>query len=40
MGWDGTFNGNPLPSTDYWFKLIYTKDNVTKEFSSHFALKR
>lgn len=40
MGWDGTFNGNPSPSTDYWFKLIYTKDNVTKEFSSHFALKR
>ena len=40
IGWDGTFNGNPSPSTDYWFKLIYTKDNVTKEFSSHFALKR
>ncbi len=40
LGWDGTFNGNQLPATDYWFKLIYTKDNVTKEFSSHFALKR
>ncbi|WP_329805374.1 T9SS type B sorting domain-containing protein [Flavobacterium facile] len=40
IGWDGTFSGNPSPSTDYWFKLIYTKDNVTKEFSSHFALKR
>lgn len=40
IGWDGTFNGNQLPATDYWFKLIYTKDNITKEFSSHFALKR
>jgi len=40
LGWDGTFNGNQVPATDYWFKLIYTKDNITKEFSSHFALKR
>lgn len=39
-GWDGTFNGELLPSTDYWFKLIYTKDNVTKEFKNHFSLKR
>lgn len=39
-GWDGTFNGNQLPSSDYWFKLIYTKDNVTKEFKNHFSLKR
>ncbi|VXB11586.1 conserved exported hypothetical protein [Flavobacterium sp. 9AF] len=39
-GWDGTFNGKPLPSSDYWFKLIYTKDNITKEFKSHFTLKR
>ncbi|UOK42752.1 MULTISPECIES: T9SS type B sorting domain-containing protein [Flavobacterium] len=39
-GWDGTYNGNTLPSDDYWFKLIYTKDNVTKEFRGHFAMKR
>ncbi len=39
-GWDGTFNGELLPSTDYWFKLIYTNDNVTKEFKNHFSLKR
>jgi gliding motility-associated-like protein len=39
-GWNGTYNGNLLPSDDYWFKLIYMKDGVTKEFRSHFALKR
>ncbi|HSD15188.1 MAG TPA: T9SS type B sorting domain-containing protein [Flavobacterium sp.] len=39
-GWDGTYNGKALPSDDYWFKLIYTKDNVTKEFRGHFAMKR
>ena len=22
-GWDGTFNGKPLPATDYWFTVIY-----------------
>lgn len=39
-GWDGTFNGTPLPSTDYWFTVEYTIDNVKKEFKGHFSLKR
>jgi len=39
-GWDGTFNGYPLPSTDYWFKVLYTEDGIAQEFRSHFALKR
>jgi gliding motility-associated-like protein len=39
-GWDGTYNGNPLPSTDYWFKVEYTENNTRKEFKSHFSLKR
>ena len=40
-GWDGTFNGYPLPSTDYWFKLLYTdREGAEKEFKAHFALKR
>lgn len=39
-GWDGTFNGITLPSTDYWFKVEYTENNQRKEFKSHFSLKR
>jgi gliding motility-associated-like protein len=36
-GWDGTFNGNPLPSSDYWFKATLSDGTV---FTSHFTLKR
>jgi gliding motility-associated-like protein len=39
-GWDGTYNGNSMPSTDYWFKIEYTENNTRKEFKSHFSLKR
>ena len=39
-GWDGTFNGRMLPSDDYWFKVEYQENNETKEFRSHFSLKR
>jgi gliding motility-associated-like protein len=39
-GWDGTYNGNPLPSSDYWFRIEYTEDNIQKEFRGHFTLKR
>lgn len=39
-GWNGNFNNSPLPSTDYWFTIEYTKDNVTKEFKGHFSLIR
>ena len=39
-GWDGTYNGNPMPSTDYWFKVEYTENGQRKEFKSHFSLKR
>jgi len=39
-GWDGTYNGNLVPSTDYWFKIEYKENGVTKEFKSHFTLKR
>ena len=37
QGWDGTFNGVPLPSTDYWFLMEQPNGKVV---SSHFALKR
>lgn len=39
-GWDGTFNGQKLPATDYWFIVTYEKDGIQKVFKSHFSLKR
>ena len=39
-GWDGTMNNHMLPATDYWFKILYIDKGVSKEFRSHFALKR
>ena len=43
IGWDGTYNGNQMPATDYWFKIIYVEGKTTptqKEFRAHFSLKR
>ncbi len=40
LGWDGTYNGRLLPSTDYWFTIDYTENGETKTFKAHFALKR
>ncbi|MFT3795521.1 choice-of-anchor L domain-containing protein [Flavobacterium sp.] len=39
-GWDGTFNGQAMPSTDYWFVVNYEEDGIEKEFKAHFAMKR
>ena len=41
-GWDGTYNGRPMPSTDYWFTIEYQIPalNVTRRFRAHFSLKR
>ena len=36
-GWDGTYNGNLLPSSDYWF-LVTLEDG--RQLSGHFTLKR
>ncbi|NNL00701.1 MAG: T9SS type B sorting domain-containing protein, partial [Eudoraea sp.] len=36
-GWDGTFNGQPLPASSYWFKA---RDNLNNEIQGFFALKR
>ena len=36
-GWDGTLNGNPMPATDYWFR-VYLEDG--REFKGHFSLVR
>ncbi|PRP65893.1 T9SS type B sorting domain-containing protein [Nonlabens agnitus] len=37
QGWDGMFNGEPLPSSDYWFEY-QTSDGSS--FKGHFSLKR
>ena len=36
-GWNGTFNNELLPSTDYWFTIELTNGKTIK---GHFALKR
>ena len=36
-GWDGTFNGKPLPQSDYWFSV---KLQDGREYKNHFTLKR
>ncbi len=43
IGWDGTFNGVPMPSDGYWFTVEFNdinKDNTRKVFKAHFTLKR
>ena len=44
-GWDGTYNGNPLPTSDYWFTVEYrepgtSQETAKKQFRAHFTLKR
>ncbi len=37
IGWDGTYNGNPMPPQDYWYSIVlFSGQNVT----GHFTLKR
>lgn len=47
QGWDGTFNGKPLPATDYWFTVEYLQEpeKVNEmprkiQHKGHFSLKR
>ncbi|AUC80470.1 hypothetical protein CW736_03665 [Nonlabens sp. MB-3u-79] len=40
MGWDGTYNGQPLASSDYWFQVDYEENRTPKSFGGHFTLKR
>lgn len=37
LGWDGTLNGQPLPTSDYWFVATLVDGRT---FSGHFTLKR
>lgn len=36
-GWDGLYDGIPLPSTDYWFTITFDTGRIVK---GHFSLKR
>jgi len=36
-GWDGKFNGQNMPSSDYWFVLNLENGRTV---SGHFSLKR
>lgn len=36
-GWNGTFNGQNLPATDYWFTFTLPNENIVR---GHFTLKR
>ncbi|MFD2101134.1 T9SS type B sorting domain-containing protein [Flagellimonas iocasae] len=37
LGWDGNFQGRPLPAGNYWFRAV---DDSNREIKGHFALKR
>ena len=41
-GWNGTYNGEPMPTSDYWFTVEYNEPSTgqRKEFKAHFTLKR
>jgi len=41
-GWDGTYNGTLLPSSDYWFTLNYIDPTTANPevLRAHFSLKR
>ena len=41
-GWDGTYNGNPMPTSDYWFTVEYREPTTDekKTIRAHFTLKR
>ena len=42
QGWNGFFNGRPMPSDTYWFKVEYKEpaDESLQEYKSYFLLKR
>ncbi len=37
-GWDGIYNGHPMPATDYWY--LITVEEIRQQFNGHFTLKR
>ena len=39
-GWDGTHNGQKMPSNDYWFLAEVQQNGEAFEVKGHFTLKR
>lgn len=39
-GWDGRYNGYPMPANDYWFVANVKKDGAEFQIRGHFALRR
>ena len=37
-GWDGTYNGHDMPSTDYWYMI--SVHEIDKVYVGHFTLYR
>ncbi|WBX72608.1 T9SS type B sorting domain-containing protein [Tenacibaculum pacificus] len=41
QGWDGTYDGNPLPAGDYWYTIYYNElSGEEKKLMGHFTLYR
>lgn len=42
IGWDGTYRGKLMPTSDYWFTITYINpiDGIKRNFSANFTLKR
>jgi gliding motility-associated-like protein len=39
-GWDGTYNGTKLPSSDYWFVADIKRGDQSFQIKGHFTIKR
>ncbi|WP_343485877.1 T9SS type B sorting domain-containing protein [Allomuricauda sp. d1] len=37
--WDGNYEGNPLPTGDYWY-VVFANDNEKQQYVGHFTLYR
>ncbi len=40
IGWDGTYNGQNMPSDDYWFSADVVQEGHAFNLKGHFTLKR
>ena len=38
-GWDGNYNGSPVPTGDYWY-VVNANDREAQRFVGHFTLYR